>query len=169
MNALRRKRGSRRKAGGSHGEMSAIIPMIDMLVTLVLYMLVHQADYQIVNAETVKIPQSTADVSPREATSMMITKDMVFVNNRPVVTIANVEAETKAVVPDLYTVLRTETHKRTVKAVKDSDREVTVVADKSIPYRLIKKVMTTAMAADVGKLSLVVIEKGGSGHGSAAK
>ena len=167
MKALRRKRG--RHGGSSHGEMSAIIPMIDMLVTLVLYMLVHQADYQIVNAETVKIPQSTADISPREATSMMITKDMVFVNNQPVVSVAELEGAQSEILPNLFNVLKTETHKQTIRKIEASDREVTVVADKSIPYSLIKKVMTTAMAADVGKLSLVVIEKGGSGHGSAAK
>ena len=38
-----------RKAGGHHSGhgMPALIPMIDMLVILVVYMLVHTADYEI--------------------------------------------------------------------------------------------------------------------------
>ena len=38
-------------------------------------------------------------------------------------------------------------------------REITVLADKSLPYEVVKKVMSTCTAASYGKISLAVIEK----------
>ncbi len=40
-----------------------------------------------------------------------------------------------------------------------SSREITVLADKTLPYSVLKKVMSTCTAASYGKLSLAVIEK----------
>ena len=41
-------------------------------------------------------------------------------------------------------------------------REITVLADKSLPYEVIRKVMTTCTAAAYDKLSLAVLETSGS-------
>jgi biopolymer transport protein ExbD len=38
-------------------------------------------------------------------------------------------------------------------------REITVVADKSLPYEVVKKVMATCTSAAYGRISLAVIEK----------
>ena len=164
----RKRRGGGAGGGGGHG-MPAIVPMIDMLVTLVLYMLVHQADYQIVPAPGMKMPQSTADKSPHETTTMMITKEMIFVNSQAIVSVAEADANVQSLAK-LTAALQAETHKKNLfKSNDPSAREVTVVADKSLPYSLLKKIMNTAMVADVGKLSLAVVEKGGAAAGSSPR
>ena len=38
-------------------------------------------------------------------------------------------------------------------------REVTIMGDKEIPYRLLKKVMATCTASDYGQISLAVLQK----------
>jgi biopolymer transport protein ExbD len=38
-------------------------------------------------------------------------------------------------------------------------QEITVLADKSLPYEVVKKVMATCTAASYGKISLAVIER----------
>jgi biopolymer transport protein TolR len=38
-------------------------------------------------------------------------------------------------------------------------REITIMADKSLPYDVLKKVMTTVTDADYGKISLAVLQK----------
>ncbi|MDE2450230.1 MAG: biopolymer transporter ExbD, partial [Gammaproteobacteria bacterium] len=40
-----------------------------------------------------------------------------------------------------------------------ASREVTVMADKSLPYEVVKKVMATCTAASFGSISLAVVEK----------
>jgi biopolymer transport protein TolR len=152
-----------RQPGGHHRGhgMPALIPMIDMLVILVVYMLVHTADYEILpNTKNIVIPESIAETRPHESTVLMITRDMVFVNGQPTASVADLDAGSAPAIQSLTVSLRNETQKRTILQPTDSSaREVTVMADKTLPYRVLKKIMMTATAADVGKLSLAVLEK----------
>ena len=38
-------------------------------------------------------------------------------------------------------------------------KEVTVLADKTIPFRVLKKIMSTCTSAGYGRISLAVIQK----------
>ncbi|MGH2897872.1 MAG: hypothetical protein ACRDMZ_04305, partial [Solirubrobacteraceae bacterium] len=40
-----------------------------------------------------------------------------------------------------------------------SAREITVIADKSLPYDVVKKVMSTCTSEGYGRISLAVLEK----------
>ena len=42
------------------------------------------------------------------------------------------------------------------------DREVTIMGDKGLPYKLLKRVMATCTAADYGQISLAVMRRAGS-------
>ena len=55
--------------------------MIDMLTILVVYLLVHAADTEILpNSRNISIPQSISEQKPREATVVTVTRDMLYVN-----------------------------------------------------------------------------------------
>jgi biopolymer transport protein ExbD len=158
-----------RRPGRSHGShgMPALIPMIDMLVILVVYMLVHTADYEILpNTKNISIPLSISESKPHESTVLMVTREMIFVNGQPTATVADIEAGAPSAHDALQASLKAETQKRTLVQPNDpAAREVTVMADKALPYSLLKKIMTTAAAADIGKMSLAVIEKERAYHG----
>jgi len=158
-----------RTSGGHHKGhgMVALVPMIDMLVILVVYMLVHTADYEILsNNKNISIPQSISETRPRESTVMMVTRDTIFVNGQVTATVADLQSGAAAAVNALRASLSAETQKRTVLHPNDPEaREVTVMADKGLPYSALKKIMMTATAADVGKLSLAVLEKERAFHG----
>ena len=153
--------GKRRGTGKPSHNMPALIPMIDMLVILVVYMLVHTADYEILpNTKNISIPLSDSESKPHESTVMMITRDTVFVNGQATAQVADIEAGLTPAVDSLRASLKSETARRTLLQPNDpSAREVTVMADKSLPYELFKKIMMTATSADIGKMSLAVIEK----------
>jgi biopolymer transport protein ExbD len=64
------------------------------------------------------------------------------------------------VVEPLRVILRAEADKRLLLAKDDpSAREVTVMADKDLPYSFLKKIMATCTAAEYAKVSLAVLEK----------
>jgi biopolymer transport protein ExbD len=47
-------------------------------------------------------------------------------------------------------------------AVAEQDlakREITIMADKALPYEVLKKVMATCTDADYGRISLAVLQK----------
>ncbi len=57
---LRRNK-RRRTSGGGHGPL-ALIPMIDMLMIIVVYLLVHTADMEILpNSKNITIPMSSSE------------------------------------------------------------------------------------------------------------
>lgn len=167
MISARLKRHHRRKghaggaaSAGGHG-MSGLIPMIDIFVILVVYMLVHTADYEILpNTKNISIPESVSESKPRQSTVMMVTRDTVFVNGVPTAQVADLATASTGAVDALRERLVAESQRRMLAAPNDeSVREITVMADKTLPYSVLKTILTTATAADIGKVSLAVVER----------
>jgi biopolymer transport protein TolR len=157
-----RQRGRRRGGhggGGGHG-MLALVPMIDMLMILVVYLLVHAADYEILpNTRNIAIPQSVAETKPREAVILMVTRDRVYVNGALVASLQDLQAEPGNVVSPLADALRLAGERRLLRDDGDRKREVTVMADRELRYSVMRRIMATAAAAGYTDVSLAVIEK----------
>ena len=156
---LKRKRRPGRSVS-RHG-MPALIPMIDMLTILVVYLLVHAADYEILpNTRSILIPQSVSETKPRESVTVLVTRDTIYVNGAALADVAAVKASTDRIIEPLLAVLRNEADRRLLAGRDDpAAREVTVMADKGLPYSFVRKIMATCTAADYGKVSLAVLEK----------
>ena len=153
-------RGRVRAGTGSHG-MSSLIPMIDMLMILVVYLLVHAADYEILpNTKSIQIPQSMSETKPRETVTVLITKETMFVNGAEIADVADLRRRQEPVIESLKRVLVSEAGKRMLKDKDDpTSHEVTVLADKDLPYSFLKTILSTCTAAEYGKVSLAVIER----------
>jgi len=148
------------RRGGLHG-MSSLIPMIDMLTILVVYLLVHAADYEILpNTKSIQIPQSTSETKPRETVTVLITKETIFVNGAELASVSELAARRDAVIEPLRRVLRAEAGKRLLANRDDpTSHEVTVLADKDLPYSFLKTILATCTAAEYGKVSLAVLKR----------
>ncbi len=145
------------KGGGSHGPLT-LIPMIDMLTILVVYLLVHAADTEILpNTRNIKIPQSVSELKPREAMVVTVTRDMLYVNGDAVVSVADVAGSQEPVVESLRAALGRQAG-NLLPGTSDQ-REVTVMAEKSLPYAVLRKVVASCSAADYSKVSLAVVER----------
>jgi biopolymer transport protein ExbD len=157
------------RGGGYHG-MSSLIPMIDMLMILVVYLLVHAADYEVLpNTKSIQIPQSVSETKPRETVTVLITKETLFVNGAEIASVESLRARPAAVIEPLKRVLVTEADKRMLKDRDDpSSHEVTVLADKDLPYSFLKSILSTCTAAEYGKVSLAVLEREQAWRGAGA-
>ena len=140
-----------------------LIPMIDILSVMVAFLLVYTTNVEVVqNAKGVEIPQSTADVQPKQSVVVMITKDQLFVQNELIATIRDIRESGTPLIEPLRAVLERPMLANTAPASGNEElatREITVLADKSLSYDVVKKVMATCTAASYGKISLAVIEK----------
>ena len=143
--------------GGGHGPL-ALIPMIDMLTILVVYLLVHAADMEILpNSKNITIPQSISEQKPREATVVMVTRDMLYVNGAAVVTVAELGATDGQVNEPLRAAL--DAQAAGLLPGSEANREVTVMAEKSLPYAVLRKIVASSSAAEYTKVSLAVVER----------
>ena len=145
------------RGGGGHGPL-ALVPMIDMLTILVVYLLVHAADTEILpNTRNIAIPQSVSEQKPHEATLVTVTRDMLYVNGEPVISVAEVGGTADPVVEPLRAALAAQPG--TVLGDGAGGREVTVMAERSLPYAVLRKVVASCSAADYSKVSLAVVER----------
>jgi hypothetical protein len=89
----------------------------------------------------------------------MITKDHVFVQGELVADVADVNASMEPLVEPLRRVLDRPMLLGSGGEAEKAQREVTVIADKSLPFELVRKVMATCTATTYGKISLAVLQK----------
>jgi biopolymer transport protein ExbD len=142
----------------------ALVPFIDMLTMLVVFLLLHSSDAEILpNTKNIQIPQSIADLKPRETVTIMVTKDELLVNGRVVGKVAEVAAlpADKMIIPDLQVALKehNDSIQRAAAQTDIAEREITIMGDKGTPFSVLKRVMATATASDYGKVSLAVIQR----------
>ena len=144
------------RRGGSHA--LGLVPMIDMLTILVVYLLVHAADMEMLpNSKNITIPQSIADQKPREATVITVTRDMLYVNGAAIVTVAEVGASAAPIIEPLRAALDQQAAGQLPGS--EAHREVTVMAEKSLPYAVLRKIVASSSAAEYSKVSLAVVER----------
>ena len=148
---------------GHHGSHMALVPFIDMLTMLVVFLLLHSSDVEILpNTKNITIPQSVAELKPRETVVVMVTTEDLLVNGRVVAKVADINNATASlVIEPLRLALKeqVDTSLRTAAQEDLADREVTIMGDKGTPFTVLKRVMATATAADYGKVSLAVIQR----------
>jgi len=159
MISYRIKRHRKRRHGANH---FALIPFIDMMTILVVFLLAHTAEVDILpNTKNISIPQSLSDRKPSAAVVVMITKDSVYVDGQLVGSVSDVVANQGPFFAPLKTAL-IEQNQRSVRNAQQTDiakREVTIMGDKSTPYSVLKKIMLTCSEAEYGKVSFAVVER----------
>jgi biopolymer transport protein TolR len=138
-----------------------LIPLIDIMSVLVAFLLIYSVEVEpLQNSKGIEIPQSSAEVKPQHSVVVMITREHLFVQGEPVATIAEVQAMPTALVEPLRKVLE---RPMLVSEMNDAsamaDREVTVIADKSLPFDVVRRVMATCTSSAYGKISLAVLQK----------
>jgi biopolymer transport protein ExbD len=159
----RRHRGSKGAHGGNH---MVLVPFIDMMTILVVFLLVHTADTEILpNTKNISIPLSVSEKKPRPTVVVMVTRDTMYVNGRAVARIDDVMASEANVIEPLRAALRDQADRVLVETSREDivEREVTIMGDKTVPFRVLKRIMATCTDADYGKVSLAVIEREGGG------
>jgi biopolymer transport protein TolR len=138
------------------------VPFIDMLMILVVFLLVHTSDVEVLpNTKNISIPESVAETEPRPSVVVMVTKEELLVDGRAVARVADVIAAQDAVIGPLKAALQGQADSVLADAAKQdpADREVTILGDRNTPYSVLRKVMATCTDANYGKVSLAVIER----------
>jgi biopolymer transport protein ExbD len=138
-----------------------LIPLIDIMSVMVAFLLIYSAEVEVVqNSKGVEIPQSSAEVKPEPTVVVMITKEHLFVQGELIAKIADVRAAQDSLIEPLRAVLeRPLLAGEPARDPAAPGREITVIADKSLPFEVVKKVMATCTAASYAKVSLAVLQK----------
>ena len=149
------------KRNQGHGSLN-LVSLMDIFTILVFFLLVNSSDVETLpNAKDLQLPESIAEEKAKETVVILIGETDIIVQGTPVAKVADVMATKGNDIPALRKALLSQ-NDRVLRREAQNDiagREVTIMGDKDIPYRLLKKVMATCTESDYGQISLAVLQK----------
>jgi biopolymer transport protein ExbD len=138
-----------------------LVSLIDIFTILIFFLMSSAAGVEILNtSKAVKLPQSSADKLPRETVVIVVAGQDILVDGRKVATVDEALAAQGDEIASLKAELALHASKQVVRAENRAQgKSVTIMGDKDIPYRLLRKVMATAALADYSDVSFAVTKK----------
>lgn len=139
-----------------------LVSLMDIFTILVFFLLVNSSDVETLpNAKDLQLPESIAEDKAKETVVILIGEVDIIVQGTPVAKVADVMATKGNDIPELREALLSQNDRVLRREAQDdiAGREVTIMGDKDIPYRLLKKVMATCTLSDYGRISLAVLQK----------
>jgi biopolymer transport protein ExbD len=109
--------------------------------------------------KALQLPQSTSQTKPHTATQLMITRKDILVDNHQIMSVADADSLNADSLPGLK-----DYFEKNVRLEQQPDDtgitrgEINILADKSIPYSLLKKVMKSCSDERFARISLNVIQ-----------
>jgi biopolymer transport protein ExbD len=136
--------------------------LMDVFTILVFFLLVNSAASEVLDTpKQITLPESIIESKPRETVVIFVSPEHVLVQGDPVVTIEDIlasdEQNIEPIMERLAAIRDSVIGTRT--ATVAESQEVTILADKSIPFSVVKKVMSTCTSQGYGRISLAVIQK----------
>jgi len=139
--------------------------LMDVFTILVFFLLINSGSVEVLDApREVTLPESRVESKPRETVVIFISPTEVLVQGQLVAMVDEI-IEDKASVLDPIAARLAELKENVIgtstRALSTS-QEVTILADKSVPFTVIRTVMSTCTGEGFENVSLAVTQKGGT-------
>ena len=136
--------------------------LMDVFTILVFFLLVNSGSVEIMEApKDMALPVSKVETKPRETVVVFVGRDEVLVQGKLVALVDDIRGEKEGALDPItarLAELKTSVIGDSTAIVADSD-EVTILADKSVPFSVIKIIMSTCTGEGDEKVSLAVIQQ----------
>jgi len=158
-NSRRIKRMSRNRSAVTKMNLTSLM---DVFTILVFFLLVNSGQSEVLETpKQVVLPESVVESKPRETVVIFVSPEEVVVQGEAVVRTEDVAAmsgsEITPIIDKLAAIKESAIGPSTL-VVADS-QEVTILADRSIPFDVIKKIMSACTGEGYTRISLAVIQK----------
>ena len=158
-NSRRMKRMSRNRQTITRMNLTSLM---DVFTILVFFLLVNSANTEVLETpKQITLPASVVEQKPRETVVVFISPEHVTIQGETVATVEDILASNRAEVPEIGARLD-EVSQRVIglhTRAAAASREVTILADKAVPFRVVKKVMSTCTGQGFERISLAVLQK----------
>lgn len=136
--------------------------LMDVFTILVFFLLVNSGSVQVVESpKDVTLPESRVQSKPRETVVISISADEVLVQGKLVAFVEDILNNKENAVAPINA--RLAELKESVIGINTktvaASQEVTILADRSVPFTVVKTVMSTCTAEGYENVSLAVIQK----------
>ncbi|HHH42669.1 MAG TPA: biopolymer transporter ExbD [Gammaproteobacteria bacterium] len=139
-----------------------MVSLMDIFTILVFFLLANSGEGEVLpSTRNIELPESIAEQKPRQNVVIVVTASDILVQGSKVISVQDAEDSKGLVIEPLRAELERQNRRRVLPTdgSKEQPTEVTIMGNKLIPYRLLKKVMATSTEAGFGKISLAVMQK----------
>ena len=155
------QRRAERKARNSTAMDMNLVALIDVFTILIFFLLSSATGVEtIVSPKAVDLPAAFAEKEPKQTVLLVVAGDDILVDGRRVASVAEVVAQADDVIPTLKAELDLLGTRQAVRAENRADQQaVTIMADKQMPYSLLRKIMFTCARANFADVAFAVRRK----------
>jgi biopolymer transport protein ExbD len=154
------KRAARKQRNKQELDMN-LVSLIDIFTILIFFLLSSATEVETLPSyRAVKLPESTADAQPKETIVVLVSGTEIVVDGRKVADVADVMKASDDVIPTLKAELELLSKRQVIREKNQALKTaVTIMGDKDIPYRLLRKVMVTSARANFTDVSFAVRQR----------
>lgn len=139
--------------------------LMDIFTILVFFLLVNSGSVEVLDApKEVSLPESRVETKPRETVVIFISPTEVLVQGQLVAMVDEILEDKTSVLEPItarLAQLKENVIGTTTLAVSTS-QEITILADKSVPFMVVKTIMSTCTSEGFENVSLAVTQKSGT-------
>jgi biopolymer transport protein ExbD len=136
--------------------------LMDVFTILVFFLLVNSGSVELVEApKDVSLPESYEESKPRETVIVSVSPETVMIQGKVVANVADVLENKEAALDPLAVRLAElkESVIGTATLAVAETQEVTILADKNVPFIVVRRVMSACTIEGYENVSLAVIQK----------
>ncbi|GAA3964403.1 biopolymer transporter ExbD [Allohahella marinimesophila] len=142
-----------KKVGGLN-----LVSLMDIFTILVFFLMVNSSDVKVLETTAkVDLPLSISEGELGETLTLSVTPQQIAVGNRMIAEVSAIQGSSELIIEPLRKELRyqAERRPRTDEEIAAGEgMPITVLADKSLNYSLLKRVMATCVEAGYSRISL---------------
>jgi biopolymer transport protein TolR len=154
------KRAERRNRNQSMVDMN-LVSLIDVFTILIFFLLSNTGGVEtLASPRAVKLPESMSQKAPKETLLVVVTGTEILVGGKVVSSVGDAMKVDGDLIQPLKAELDVEVSREVIRKENEADsKRVTIMGDKDIPYRLLRKVMFTAARAGYADVSFAVRQR----------
>ena len=154
------KRAERRSRNQTMVDMN-LVSLIDVFTILIFFLLSNSGGVETLpSPKAVLLPESVAQKSPLETVVVIVSGTEILVDGRKVAMVADVLGGDGDLIEPLKAELELQSNRQVVRKENEAQsRRLTIMGDKEIPYRLLRKIMVTSARANFSDVSFAVRQR----------
>ena len=154
------KRAERRSRNQTMVDMN-LVSLIDVFTILIFFLLSNAGGVEILpSPKAVLLPESVSEKAPRDTVVVVVSASEILVDGRKIANVAEVLAMEGDLIAPLKAELDLQANRQVIRKENEAQsRQLTIMGDKDIPYRLLRKIMVTSAKANFSDVSFAVRQR----------
>jgi len=139
-----------------------LVSLMDIFTIMVFFLMMNQSDVEVMNNDDITLPDSVTQAQPLNTVNLMVSGSDIIVQGRLVASVKDVLAMPleQELIPELQKELSYLASKTQASAMElELGRPITIMGDKGIPYKVLKRIMATCQKAKYTQISLAAQKK----------